>query len=444
MEPFPMHSSTSVGVIAPHFRRARAAVSALFFINAVLYANLVPRLPEIKDRLELSNAALGTAIAAMPVGALLAGLLAPAFIQRLGSGRVASYGLIAAAVAVVGVPLSPNWVLFATAMLLIGALDAIVDVAQNAHGFRVQRGYGRSIVNAFHGLWSVGAVTGGLLGSLAAGLSISLTVHLIASAVVFSIAAVVIQRFLLSGPEDTERTSGGELSQQSGTGSGRLRGVSSRTVFLLAMLGALAACGAFVEDAGSSWGALYLLGEVGSSAAVGGLAFVSLQVAMTVGRLTGDRVVNRFGQRRVARIGGVAIALGMGLALAVPSVATTLIGFALAGLGAATLIPAVMHTADELPHLPAGVGLTVVSWLLRVGFLISPTVVGAVADASSLRVALLSVVVAGAGVLVLGRFLTATAAPTADDGPISGSESDRDHAVDGASVGGDETSTHGR
>jgi MFS family permease len=179
---------------------------------------------------------------------------------------------------------------------------------------------------------------------------------------------------------------------------------------MLAALGGLAACGAFVEDAGASWGALYLRGEVGAGAASGGLAFVALQVAMTTGRLSGDRVVDRFGQRRVSLVGGAAIALGMGAALALPSIPTTLVGFALAGLGVATLVPAVMHAADELPGLPHGVGLTIVSWLLRVGFLVSPSVVGVVADAASLRVALLGVVLAGVGVLALGRTLPATAA----------------------------------
>ena len=83
----------------------------------------------------------------------------------------------------------------------------------------------------------------------------------------------------------------------------------------------------------------------------------------------------------------------------------TLVGFALAGLGVATLVPAAMHAADELPGVPHGVGLTVVSWLLRVGFLLSPPVVGLVADASGLRVGLLGVVLAGLGVLLFGRVL---------------------------------------
>lgn len=391
--------------LAPHVRRARSAVFAIFFVNAVLYSNLVPRLPEVKDRLDLGNAALGTGIAAMPAGALLAGLFAPALIQRWGSARVASLGLVVLAVAVAGVPLTGGWFPFAAVMLVVGGLDSVVDVAQNAHGFRVQRAYGRSIVNAFHGLWSIGAVAGGLLGSAAAGLSVPLTAHLAASAVVFGTVAVLARRFLLPGPEDAERVE--QVGVPSGAlGTGRRR-VPRQTVLVLAALGGLAGCGAFVEDAGASWGALYLRTEVGTGAAAGGLAFVALQVAMTVGRLTGDKVVDRVGQRTVARAGGVAIATGMGLALGFPSLATTLVGFAAAGLGVATLIPAVMHTADELPGLRNGVGLTIVSWLLRVGFLFSPAVIGLIADARSLRAALVTVVVAGFGVLVLGRSLRA-------------------------------------
>ncbi len=401
-------------------RRARAAVSAVFLVNAVLYANVVPRLPEVKDRLDLTNAAFGAAIAAMPVGALVSGLLAPVLIRRFGSAAVASFGLVGLAAAVAAVPVAGSWAVLAAVFLVAGAVDAVVDVAQNSHGFRVQRLYGRSIVNAFHGLWSVGSVLGGLLGAAAAGLGVPLPVHIAVTSAVFALVAVVAHRFLLPGPEDAERTPG-TGDDDAGTVDapvrGTLRRAAGRTVLLLAVLGVLAACGAFVEDAGSSWGALYLRGEVGVGAAAAGLAFVSLQVAMTVGRLTGDRVVDRFGQRRVARVGGVAIAVGMGLALAVPSLTTALVGFAFAGLGVATLVPAVMHTADELPGLAPGTGLTVVSWLLRVGFLVSPTVVGLVADASSLRVALLGVVGAGVLTAALGRVLVADGGQTGAAAP---------------------------
>ncbi|MGY1640105.1 MFS transporter [Geodermatophilus sp. SYSU D00703] len=384
---------------APRLRRARGAVATCFFLNAVFYASLVPRLPEVKAQLGLSSTALGTALAALPLGALLAGLSSAALIRRFGSGRVASYGLVLLGVTVWTVSVAPNWFGLAAALLVAGALDAIIDVAQNAHGLRVQRLYQRSILNAFHGIWSIGAVAGGLLGSAAAGLGVPLVASLAGSAVVFGAVALVASRAMLPGRDEPEPADA-DIDEHP-----RERPRRRAAVPALAVLGVLAACGAFVEDAGASWSALYLRTELAAGAATAGLGFVALSVAMTVGRLTGDRVVDRFGQRRVARVGGALTAAGMGLALAWPSVPTTLAGFALAGLGVATLIPAVYQAADELPGLPHGLGLAAINWLLRIGFLVSPPLIGALADATSLRVALLAVVLAGVGTLVLGRAL---------------------------------------
>jgi MFS family permease len=95
----------------------------------------------------------------------------------------------------------------------------------------------------------------------------------------------------------------------------------------------------------------------------------------------------------------------MGLALAFPSIPGTIIGLGAAGFGIATLVPAAMHTADELPGLRAGTGLSLLSWMMRLGFLLSPPVVGLIADATSLRVGLLLVPVAGLLVVVLARVL---------------------------------------
>lgn len=380
-------------------RQARVAVAAVFLTNGALFANIVPRYPQLKDELAMTNVVLGTVIAAMPLGALVAGLLASAAIRRFRSSRVATFGIVLYAAATMLVAVAPAWVALAAVMFVLGALDAMIDVAQNAHGLRVQRAYGRSIVNAFHGLWSIGAVLGGLMGSAAAGLRVPLAVHLGISAVLFSAVALVALRFMLPGPEDTERADPPPESHPGAT-----RTLRSTALRMLAALGVLAICGALAEDAGASWGALYLT-DLNATAATAGLAFVALQTAMTIGRLTGDRAVDRFGQRAVVRTGGLLAAVGMGAALAFPSVATSLAGFALAGFGVATLIPAAMHSADELPGLPDGLGLTVVSWLLRVGFLASPPLVGLIADLVSLRVGLLSVVIAGLFTIVLSRTL---------------------------------------
>lgn len=383
-------------------RRARTGVGLVFLTNGLVYANILPRFPQIKDELGLSNTELGVAVAAMPAGALLAGLAAGPLIARFSSARVASFGMAAIALGVVLVGLAPGWGLFAGAMFLVGTADAIVDVAQNAHGLRVQRRYGRSILNSFHALWSVGAVAGGLMGSAAAGAAVPIAVHLGLSSVLSVLIAVAVYPLLLPGADSAERD---EQDGDAGADRAPWAGLGLRTVLLLLVFGLIANAGTLVEDSGGTWAAIYLQG-LGAGAATAGFGFVALQGCQFVGRLIGDRMVDRFGQRTVARAGGALVLAGMGLALAFPSVPGSIAGFGLAGFGVATLVPAAMTAADRLPGLAPGSGLTVVTWLMRVGFLASPPVVGVIADAAGLRAGLL--VVPAAGLVVL---LAAVALP---------------------------------
>ncbi|MGW8667771.1 MFS transporter [Streptomyces niveus] len=408
---------------APAERQARTAVAVLFFTNGALFANLLPRFPQIKADLGIGNAAYGLAVAAFPTGAIVAGLAAGALVRRYGSGRVAVAGTVLTGIGVLAAGLSGSVVLFATALLLAGAMDAITDVAQNAHGLRVQRRYGRSIINSFHAIWSIGAVTGGSMAAGAIALDLSLGQHLLISAVVFGIAACVALRFCLTGPdtepdaeaakEETKEETNGGAARETGAESEelaprqeeKLRKTRLRTGYVLAALVLIAASGALVEDAGSSWAALYLSDSLHASGTLAASGYIALVGAQFVGRMIGDRLVDRFGQRTVARSGGLIAAVGMGLALAVPTATGTILGFAAAGFGVATLVPAAMHEADELPGLKPGSGLTIVSWLMRLGFLLSPPIVGLVADSTSLRVGLLVVPLAGLMVMVLARVL---------------------------------------
>ena len=411
-------------------RRARVAVALLFLTNGALISNLLPRYPAIKEALDLSNASFGLAVAAGPVGAIVAGLAASWLIRRFRSSRVAVVGTVVTAVVVLLAGLSPVGVLFAAALFVAGALDAIVDVAQNSHGLRVQRRYGRSILNSFHAIWSVGAVAGGLMGGAAAGLDVPIGVHLAISGVVFGVVAIVSYRLMLQGPEPASELEEAPATPTEGVASSstsapvpvagadsdagarvRRSAVKLGTWGVLVALVLIAASGTVVEDAGNTWAALYLSGSLGAGVTVAALGFVALQGAQFVGRILGDRLVDRFGQRAVARVGGALVFVGMGQALAFPSVGTTILGFALAGFGVATLIPAAMHAADSLPGFRPGTGLTLVSWLMRLGFLAAPPLIGAVADASSLRAGLLLIPAVGLVVLALSGVLAGRQRP---------------------------------
>lgn len=410
---------------APDVRRARVAVAALFLTNGALFANLVPRYPEIKAGLDLGNATYGLAVAAFPAGAITAGLAAAALVRRFGSARVAVAGTVLTAAGLLLAGLAPALPLLVVALFAAGAMDAFTDVAQNAHGLRVQRRYGRSIINGFHALWSVGAVVGGGMAAAAIALGLPLGVHLAITGALFAVVALVALRWCLPGLDgeapdavaaEAAATPAGAPAgaEPAGAGAALARTSRGRTAAVLAALVLVAVAGTLVEDAGSTWAAVYLSGSLGAPATLAAAGFVALVGAQFVGRLVGDRLVDRFGQRAVARTGGALVALGTGLALAFPSVPGTIAGFAAAGFGVATLVPAAMQQADELPGLRAGTGLTLVSWLMRLGFLLSPPIVGLVADATSLRTGLLVLPLAGVVVVLLAGVLAprrATSSP---------------------------------
>jgi MFS family permease len=384
-------------------QRARRAVAVMFLTNGALFANLIPRYPEIKAALELDNTAYGLTVIAFPIGAIVAGLAAAALIRRFGSAAIAAAGTVVTSVAILAAGSVPVWALLMVALFVAGALDAIVDVAQNAHGLRVQRQYKRSILNSFHAIWSIGAVLGGAMAAVAIGLKLPIPVHLGISAVVLSLAAVIAYRFRLPGRDEASDEEA--IADVPEVAAAVRAGVPVRTIGIMAALIAIAIAGTVVEDAGNSWATLYLSDSLSATAALAATGFIALVGAQFIGRLIGDRMVDRFGQRAVARSGGLIAALGMGLALAFPTVPGTIIGFAAAGFGVATLVPAAMQQADELPGLKHGTGLTVVSWLMRLGFLLSPPLVGLVADSVSLRAALLIVPVVGVVVILAAGVL---------------------------------------
>ncbi|MEZ0340984.1 MFS transporter [Mycobacterium sp. pV006] len=379
-------------------RRARVAVAAVFLTNGALYANLLPRFPEIKSELGMSNALFGAGVGAFSAGALLAGLTAGALIRRFGSARVALVTTYLLAAFLVAAAAAPTPLLFATAMFVAGAGDAVTDVAQNVNGLRLQREYGRSIINSLHAVWALGAIIGGLMGAAAIASGVDRDLHLGISAVVFSVVTTVAYRHLLRGPDHEQHP-----SRQSPPGAGA--GLSGYA--LLMAFVALAIAGVTVEDAGNTWATIYLRDSLAAPAALAPMGYVALVTFLFIGRLTGDRLVDRFGERTVARCGGLLTAVGMGYALMFPSIPATIFGFAVAGLGVATVVPAAMRAADELPGLRPGTGLTVLSWLMRGGLLAAPLAVGVIADATSLRVGLLTVPVAGLLLVVLGGMLGA-------------------------------------
>ena len=396
---------TSPPTVRP--RAARTAVSVLFWINGALLASFLPRLPAVKAELGLSNAALGVGIAFGPAGALLASAVAGWLVAKVGSGRLAVAASVVYGLALPLVGLAPAWVAFAGAVFLLGLCDGAADVAQNAHGLRVQRTYGRSLINGFHAWWSIGGVVGGLTSAAAAALHVPLALHLAVAGGILAMAAAVAGRWTLPGPDPGadeyaavgEPDEPGELAVPGGHGSVGMTTRRSRPALLsLAGVAGLTVLAAFVEDVPGSWGAVYLRDGLGTAAGLAGLAFAAFTAGMTLGRLVADRAVDRWGHVTVVRVGGLVAAAGLSGGLLIGTPWAGLAGFFLVGLGAAPAFPALFHAAGNRRGVRPADGVALVSWAARAGFLIAPPLVGLVADATSLTWAVAIGVMAALGV----------------------------------------------
>jgi fucose permease len=270
--------------------------------------------------------------------------------------------------------------------LLLGAAMGTLDVSMNAHGVAVERRRPRPILSSLHAGFSFGALLGAGVGAAAAAVSLDVRAHLALVAGVSAVVGAIACRGLLPAGTDAE------------TGApARVRAPPRR----LWALGAIGFACLLAEGAAGDWSAVYVKDSLGGTPAVAALAFGAFSVTMTLGRLVGDRLTERWGGERLLRGGGLLGATGLGMALVMATPWAALAGFLLLGAGLAAMVPTVFRGAGAVEGLPPGVALAAVSTLGYTGLLAGPPVIGVVAELTSLPLALGLVCVCCAAVVVL-------------------------------------------
>jgi MFS family permease len=348
------------------------------------------RLPAVKEHLGLSDARLGVALLAAPVGLVVVAAFADRLIDRFGSARPTAAGAVAISLLPIAFGLAGSMAALMAVLLVYGMSGGLTDVAINSQAVRVERGYRRPIINSFHACFSFGGLLGALLGGLFAWAGIGAAPTFAAAGVPMAVVAVLARRRLLHGSEGSDPAAVPATDRvPAGEGAGQGAAASRHAVALrIAALGLLALCSLLGEGAAGSWSAVYLRDNLGTSAAFAALGYAAFSVTMAAGRLTGDRLAARFGPGRLVSGCGVVAGLGLAAALISRSPALGLVGFALFGAGLSSTFPQLLSTAGNIQTSRSGTGIARVAGAGYLGLLVGPVLIGSFAGLLGLRLAL--------------------------------------------------------
>ncbi len=378
--------------VAPD-RRGRLSVIVLFVLMGTTTGSWAARIPGVRQQMAVTDAQWGLANVGATVGSLIALTVVMAFIARVGARRLA---LIGGPLLLINAPFlagSTSLVALVSGLFVQGIATGLLAGPMNAQAVQVERRYGRRIMSSFHATFSFGQLTGGVIGIFAARAGVHPNVQLACSGVVLGLLLLCTYRRL-----PTERS------------PVRVARVPVRQRFTpqLLLLAGVAFLASINEGSAAQWSAQYTSGTLAAGAAAGAAAYTCFTVAMTISRSTGDRLVNRLGQRLFIRLSELLVAIGFGTALLIGTPASAFVGFAILGLGSGCIVPSVMGLAGNQPGIPTGQGVSVVSFGQWPAMLIGPPLIGAVAGLVGLRGALFLLVAAALLIVLLAGWIQQT------------------------------------
>ena len=374
------------------------AVVAVFTVNGALMAQAYARMPTLRDQVGASPAQLGLALVGGGIGSVLAMPWTGRVVERWGSKAtirvVALVNVLAwATIAWTGSPLA-----LAATLVVVGATTGVWDVSMNVQGHHVERLRGRSLMPRLHAGFSAGTLAGALVGALAAKLTLPLQVQLpVFSVLTLAVVVVSTRRFI--GDH-----AGVEVTPEEEPAAPTRSGITALEV----LIGLITLSTAMGEGAANDWLALLLVDVRHAPPAFGALTFAAFNLTMLLGRLAGGPAIERFGRVWVLRVSGLCACAGVLLVCLVPMLGAAVLGGLLWGLGLATVFPATMSAAGEVPGRGQR-AIGVVSTIGYGGFLLGAPSIGLLTSHVGLDRALLLIAAFAALIVVLARY----AAPVA-------------------------------
>ncbi len=375
--------------MANDVRRARYAVAAVFCVHGAVTGSFATRVPWIQDHSGVSAGQLGLALAFPALGAALMMPLAARVSHTLGTRNALRALLALWTLALVLPSLSPNLPTLCASLLVYGGTAGMADVAMNALGVEVEHRLEKSIMSGLHGMWSVGALIGAAVGTVAAHAELNAQIHHALAGAVLTLIGVAVCQFVLNlhPEEDEEPPARFALPPRSAL-----------------LIGAVGFCAVFAEGASLDWSAVYLLDVLDSSAGVAAAATTGFALTMAVARLSGDAVIDRWGAVRTVRWSGVIAMLGGVLVVVAWNPVVAMAGFGLLGIGIAVVVPLAFAAAGRAGG-NSSQAIAGVATITYASGLVAPSIIGGIAEASSLTMSFLVVTVLATGLAIFAPVL---------------------------------------
>ena len=370
--------------------RARWALPWIFFLMGLTSMGWVPRIPEIKSSLGLSDGEFGVVLVSSSVGAIIGAQLAGRLIQLFGSRNLMRFAQTTLPLGVLLMGLAPNVYVLALGLFFMGLGSAGMDIPGNAQAVVIERLIGKKFLASLHGAWSIGTFAATLIGGAVATF-VSPAVNLSVLAAIGMIIFIPLTERMLDSTRD-------EHLGDEGKDEKRIPWFKSKVnllwVFAFGSLGALVA-----EGASADWSGILLAEHMSIELGLTASAFASFSLSMIISRFTADALMERFGAARVVFYGGVvggaiwtaSILVAIPLSQTNNLLALVLIniGFFAAGAGIGPMFPAFIVGAAKVPGIPASLGIARISVISIAGYFLGPTVTGFISELTNLPTAML-------------------------------------------------------
>ena len=373
----------------------RLATRLNFFSLGFATAAWAPLIPFAQQRLNLNHADLGLLLLCMGIGSMIAMPATGALVKRWGCRPLIALALMLLMVLLPSLTMWSSIVTMAVALFIFGSAAGCLGVAINLQAVVVEKHSVRALMSSFHGMCSLGGLTGAMLVTalLAVGLS-PLMSTLSVVMILLVIGGVAIPSCLASFEQD-------EKPHEDTTQAPKKLYRPDGIILLIGMMCFIAFLS---EGAAMDWGGIYLTSKYQLNPAFAGLAYTFFALSMTTGRFAGHILLKQWGEKNIVTYSAIGAAIGMAVIVTAPVWQVVVLGYALLGLGCSNIVPVMFSRVGRQNNMPKAAALSLVSTIAYTGSLSGPALIGLIGEWTGLSTVLTGVAVLLFIIALLNRF----------------------------------------